>query len=150
MPVRVCAFALFVLLLPSTPLAAATHTVPAGGDLQAALDAAQPGDTIVLEPGATYTGNFKLPAKDGDGYIVVRTGGNPRDLPGAGRRVSPEHAAALAKIKSSNTSPALSTAAGAHHWRIELLEFLGQRQRGTATSSRSAAHRRPQRRSRTI
>ena len=29
------------------------YTVPAGGDLQAAIDGAQPGDTILLTPGAT-------------------------------------------------------------------------------------------------
>ena len=29
-------------------------SVPAGGSLQAAIDAAVPGDTIQLQPGATY------------------------------------------------------------------------------------------------
>src|SRR5258705_12293135 len=33
-------------------------SVPAGGDLQGALDAAQPGDTIILQAGATYTRTF--------------------------------------------------------------------------------------------
>ena len=74
---RVYASAAFLLLLTSTPLAAATHNVPAGGDLQAALNAAQPGDVITLAPGATYTGNFRLPVKNGDAYIVVRHGGEP-------------------------------------------------------------------------
>jgi hypothetical protein len=112
-----------VLLVGSKPAMAATHNVPAGGDLQAALNAAQPGDVVLLAPGATYAGNFKLPVKNGDGYITVRTGGNSRDLPAPGMRISPEHAHALAKIKSSNTSAALATMAGAHHWRIELIEF---------------------------
>src|SRR5688572_22208867 len=110
--------------LPAAPRAASTHVVPAGGDLQAALDAAQPGDTIVLEAGATYTGNFKLPAKNGDSYIVIRTGGRARDLPPPGTRISPDHAPALAKLRSPNEFAALSTDAGAHHWRVELLEFL--------------------------
>ena len=105
------------------PLAAATHNVPAGADLQAALNAAQPGDVVLLAPGATYTGNFKLPVKNGDDYIVVRTGGNTRNLAAPGTRISPQHASALAKIKSPNTSAALATMAGAHHWRIELIEF---------------------------
>jgi hypothetical protein len=117
------ALAPLFLLLGSTPVAAATHNVPAGGDLQAALNAAQPGDVIVLAPGATYTGNYKLPVKEGDGYIVVRTGGNSRGLPAPGTRVSPQHASALAKINSPTASAALATMAGAHHWRIELLEF---------------------------
>ena len=38
-------------------------TIPAGGDLQGALNAAQPGDTLVLQAGATYTGNFTLPTR---------------------------------------------------------------------------------------
>jgi hypothetical protein len=120
---RAYAFALPLLAFASAPAYAATRNVPAGGDLQAALNAAQPGDIITLAPGATYTGNFKLPVKNGDTYIVVRTGGSARDLVPAGTRVSPEQAPAFAKIKSGNTSPALSTMAGAHHWRIELIEF---------------------------
>jgi hypothetical protein len=119
----VYALALLVLLVAVLPVAAATHNVPPAGDLQAALNAAQPGDVVLLAPGATYTGNFKLPARNGDGYVVVRTGGNTRDLPGPGMRISPEHAPALARIKSPNTSAALATMAGAHHWRIELIEF---------------------------
>jgi hypothetical protein len=124
-PRATCVHALapLFLFLAATPLAAATHNVPAGGDLQAALNAAQPGDVVALAPGVTYTGNYKLPVKNGDGYIVVRTGGNSRDLPGPGTRISPEHAPALAKIKSPNTSAALATVAGAHHWRLELIEF---------------------------
>jgi hypothetical protein len=41
-----------------------------------------------------------------------------------GVRVGPEHSAGLAKIKSPNTAAALTAAAGSHHWRIELLEFM--------------------------
>jgi hypothetical protein len=120
---RAYASALSLFALAAVPASAATRHVPAGGDLQAALNAARPGDVITLAPGATYTGNFKLPVKNGDTYIVVRTADAARDLPPAGTRVSPAHAASLAKIKSSNTSPALSTVAGAHHWRVELIEF---------------------------
>src|ERR1700751_3366821 len=50
----------------------ATLHVGAGGDLQAVLDRAQPGDTIVLEAGATFTGPFTLPNKtSGSGWIYV-------------------------------------------------------------------------------
>jgi hypothetical protein len=38
----------------ATDLVADTVTAPDGGDLQAALDAAEPGDTILLLPGVTY------------------------------------------------------------------------------------------------
>ena len=38
-------------------------SVSSGTSLQAALDLAQPGDTLVLEAGAEYKGNFILPNK---------------------------------------------------------------------------------------
>jgi hypothetical protein len=38
----------------ATHARAATLAVPAGGSLQAARNAAQPGDVITLEPGVTY------------------------------------------------------------------------------------------------
>jgi hypothetical protein len=116
---------LFVLF--AAPASAATIPVPAGGDLQAALEAAQPGDVVALEPGATYTGNFRLPLKNGAEFIVLRTVGSESSLPAPGVRVHKMHAPMLAKIQSGNTSPALATVPGAHHWRVELIEFLANR-----------------------
>ena len=101
---------------------AAVITVPAGGDLQGALNRARPGDTITLAPGATYTGNFVLPVKPGSQYITVRTAAH-EGQPRAGVRVQPSHAAALAKLRSPNRQPTLRTEPGAHHWRLVLLEF---------------------------
>src|SRR5215475_6376530 len=40
-----------------------TINVDAGGDVQAAIDQAQPGDVIMLQAGATFTGNFRLPTR---------------------------------------------------------------------------------------
>jgi hypothetical protein len=105
----------------------ATVTVPAGGKLQEAIDRARPGDVLVLEPGATYVGNFVLPAKQGDQYITIRTAGEGDGLPRPGQRVLPLHAARLAKMQSPNSEPALRTAAGAHHWRLQWLELLPTR-----------------------
>ena len=78
------------LLASAGDSSAATVTVPAGGDLQRALNAARPGDTILLEPGATYIGNFVLPAKAGDDQrpITLRSAGDPV---AAGQRVMPVH-----------------------------------------------------------
>ena len=101
---------------------AATVEVKAGGDLQAAINAAQPGDTILLTAGATYVGNFELPVKIGADYITIRTADRPGQ-PGATTRVIPAHASLLAKIRSNNAAAALRTAPGAHHWRLQLLEF---------------------------
>ena len=96
--------------------------VPAGGDLQAALDRANAGDVIELASGATFTGNFVLPAKAGSRYTILRTAPTP-GLPGADTRVSPTVADKLAKIQSPNSAPALRTADGSHHWRLMLLEL---------------------------
>src|SRR5437762_1169635 len=99
-------------------------TVPAGANLQEFIDRARPGDVLVLEPGATYVGNFVLPVKTGDQYITIRTAGDGDGLPRAGQRVLPMHSARLAKLKSPNRQPVLKTAAGSHHWRLQLLEFM--------------------------
>jgi hypothetical protein len=124
LPMRLRGCALVLILGASAlPANAATHVVPAGGDLQAALTAAQPGDVILLESGATYTGNFRLPLKAEGGYITVRTDAPPSQLPGPGVRITPAYAPVLAKIRSGNSSPALATMAGTHHWRFEHLEF---------------------------
>jgi hypothetical protein len=118
-----CALA---ICLAAIPAPAATHTVPAGGDLQAAIDAAQPGDVILLQSGATYVGTFRLQNKPGNTYITIRTDAAPHLLPAPGERVTPQHAPVLAKLQAPNTSAAaLVTAQGAHHWRIELLEIAG-------------------------
>jgi hypothetical protein len=116
-----------VFVLLAAPASAATLSVPAGGDLQAALQAAQPGDVIELQPGATYVGNFRLPMRNGADFIVLRTAGSDPMLPGPGVRIHKTHAPLLAKIQSGNTAPALSTAPGTHHWRVELIEFQANR-----------------------
>lgn len=105
---------------------AATTLVHAGDNLQAALNAAQPGDTLLLEAGATFTGNFVLPVKTGNLVITVSTAPDPR-LPAQGIRISPAHAPLLARIRSGNAMAALRTAPGAHHWRLVLLEFAANR-----------------------
>lgn len=117
------AAALSGLLTEATSARAATVSVPAGGDLQSALANAQPGDTILLAPGATYTGNFTLPAKGGSDLITIRSSAGS-GLPGDGGRIAPADAPRLAKIRSPNTAPAIATAPGAHHWRLLLVELL--------------------------
>jgi hypothetical protein len=101
---------------------AATITVRAGDNLQTAINAAQPGDTLLLEAGATFSGNFILPVKTGAAYITITTSPSA-GLPGPAARVLPAHAPWLAKIKSPNNGPALATVPGSHHWRLVLLEF---------------------------
>jgi hypothetical protein len=120
---RVCVRALLISCFVIAPATAATLTVPEGADLQLAIDSAQPGDVILLAPGATYTGNFRLPLKPGNAFVTIRTDAPAHALPGDGVRMSPFYAPVLAKIKSPNDRPALSTADGAHHYRLQHLEF---------------------------
>ena len=109
---------------------AATITVAAGDDLQAALDRARPGDIVVLEPRATFTGNFVLPLRDGSRPIIIRTGTPDSRLPGSTGRIGPEHADLLPKLRSPNTQPALRTAPGTRGWRLLGIEFVGNGQAG--------------------
>jgi PKD repeat protein len=119
-----CICALLALLCcGALPLEAATRYVSAGGDLQEALNTAQPGDTILLEEGAEFVGNFVLPVKSGDQWITVRTSAPAGVLPPAGVRIKPSHAPVLARLRSPNSTAALRTAAGAHHWDVRYLEF---------------------------
>ncbi|HEV3216576.1 MAG TPA: VCBS repeat-containing protein [Vicinamibacterales bacterium] len=110
------------LLTCATTVRAAVIQVPDSASLQPALNSAQPGDTILLQPGVTYTGTFVLPDPGGTSYVTLSTA--PGNLPAGGVRISPANAPQLAKLRSPpNGSPALSTAPGAHHWRVMLLEF---------------------------
>ena len=122
------------------PRASVVTTYPTGGravrgganaDLQAALDAARPGDVLLLPAGATYVGNFVLrntgAAPSGapaGGWIVVRTDVSDAALGASGTRMTPSRAAKLelARILSPNSAPAIGTAQGAHHWRLTGVE----------------------------
>jgi hypothetical protein len=114
---------LLAFLFPDSARAG-TRTVRRGDDLQAILNSALPGDVLLLEAGAEFVGNFVLPVKAGSEPIVVRSAFH-NQLPGSGQRIQPEHAALLARLRSPSTSPALRTAAGAHHWQLQYLEFAG-------------------------
>jgi len=105
--------------------AAAVIDVPPGADLQAALDSARPGDTVALQPGATYIGTFTLGVKDGASYVTVRSALPDAQLPATGTRMTPSLAANLARLVSPNGDAAIRTAPGAHHWRLFALEVRG-------------------------
>jgi len=105
--------------IPALKTSGQTIRVPAGGDLQKALDDAKPGDRIELQPRATYEGPFHLKAKDGDDWIVITTSG---ELPKPGRHIQPSHAAAMPKLISAGDF-LVSTDPGAHHYRFVGIEF---------------------------
>jgi hypothetical protein len=102
-----------------------TIVVNAGDSLQAALDRAQPGQTVQLQAGAQFDGNFVLPNKTGSSYIIVRTSTADAQLPGTASRIELAHEPLLATLRAPNTIPALRTAPGAHHWRLIGLRFIG-------------------------
>lgn len=97
-------------------------SVRAGGDLQAAINQASPGDVIELEAGAVFSGNFTLPDKAGSSYIVIRSS-KMADLPPYGERVSPADAGNMAVLETEQALPVVKTANGAHHYRLEGLEL---------------------------
>jgi hypothetical protein len=100
-----------------------TIDVPVGGDFQGALNGASCGDTIQLAEGATFTGNFVLPVKSCDGWVVVRTSASDSSLPAAGTRIAPTYSHVLAKIVSPNSAPAIAARFGANHYRFVALEI---------------------------
>ena len=122
----------FAATLPAPPLTfdttyaaptGATINISAGGDLQAALNNAQLGDTIVLQAGATFTGPFKLPNKtSGTGWIYV-VSSNLASLPPPGHRVGPNDVANIPKIVSLGNNNAVTTVADSHHFRFVGIEF---------------------------
>ena len=122
-PVGLCLA--LALLLPRLS-AAATITVPAGGNLQAAIDAAKPGDVIELAAGATFDGPIKLRAKAGmsaTSRITIRSVASS-GLPAAGVRITPAAAPLLANIRATTAGPAMRTEQGAAYWTLMVLEFL--------------------------
>ena len=97
--------------------------VPRDGDLQNALNVAQPGDVIVLDAGGVYQGPFTLPRKTGDAWITV-TSSRGDELP-IGQRVGPWDAPKMAVLEAGQPAQpwVLQTAPGAHHYRFVGLEL---------------------------
>jgi len=80
--------------ISGTPAPGALISVEAGGDVQAALNNASCGDVIQLQAGATFAGQFIVPAKNCDvnHWIWIRTSSPDSDLPAAGVRATPCYA----------------------------------------------------------
>lgn len=80
--------------LADTPAPGPTVSVPAGGDLQSALNSAVCGETILLQAGAVFSGNFELPATscDDNHWIILRTSTPDSSLPPEGTRINPCYA----------------------------------------------------------
>ena len=96
--------------------------VHSGGNLQAAINAAQPGDEIVLDAGAVFTGPITLPNKTGSGWITITSSGAGALTPGV--QVNPGEVSNMATILAPGSNvPALQTAPGAHNYYISGLNI---------------------------
>jgi Bacterial Ig-like domain (group 2) len=113
--------------LPDTHVVASsgkTIIVTADTSLQDAIDAALPGDVIVLDAGATFTGNFVLPVKagaDATHWVTIQSSALSQ-LPGAGVRTHSRFAQLMPKIVSPNADPAISTRPAASYYRFVGIE----------------------------
>ncbi|MFL6447193.1 MAG: RICIN domain-containing protein [Bryobacteraceae bacterium] len=107
--------------LCASTLGAANINVPAGGDLQAALNSVQGGDTVTLAAGATYSGHFQLKPNNSSQWITIQSSG-VASLP-AGTRVTSNSASAMAKLVTPDGGAALQISNGANFYRIVGLEF---------------------------
>ena len=68
-------------LVISSPSFAEIRYVAAGDNLQAAINAARPGDELRLAPGAKFTGNFVLPVFTGTSPVTLRSDIPDAELP---------------------------------------------------------------------
>src|SRR4051795_568856 len=89
-----------MLAVGAREAASQTIAVGAGGNLQAALNQAQPGQVIQVQAGATFDGNFILPVKTGTGYITVRTSTPDAQLPSATTRIGLAQESLLPTLRS--------------------------------------------------
>src|SRR5688572_23191383 len=108
--------------LPEDGARGRTIHVKAGDSLQAALDAAAPGDRITLEPRAIYAGPFRLPPKSGTGWIVIASAAESQ-LPPRGRRVAPSHAAHMPRLVAASGNTVFTAMPGSHHYRFVGVEI---------------------------
>jgi hypothetical protein len=107
-----------------SPPSGETITVNAGDDFQSALNSAKLGDTIVLQAGASFKGNFVLPKKEtGAGWIYIRSS-NISSLPEPGKRVRPSDAVYMPKLVAyTSGKPVIQTAPAAQHYRFVGIEI---------------------------
>ena len=89
-----------------------------GDDLQRAVKAAAPGDTLLLDAGAVFRGPIILTRKSGEGWITIRSAS---PLPAPGRRATLQEGEWMPKIIGS-AGPAIAAAAGAAHYRFVNVE----------------------------
>ncbi len=108
-----------------------TWNVNTSTTFQQALNASQPGDTIILDNHVVYTGNFNLPAKTNPAnkWIYIESSALA-NLPPPGTRVGPTDAPNMPKIATPNANSAITIAPDANHYRFVGLEVTSQSNQG--------------------
>jgi hypothetical protein len=105
------------------PVNGTTWPAHTAADLKNALKLSNPGDVIVLDAGATYTGNFTLPVKSNpqNQWIYIISSGLSA-LP-IGTTVNPDEAGSMAKLVSPGVMAVFYAPPGANHYRLAGLEM---------------------------
>ena len=114
---RTLSIAVMIATWLSADAFAATTTVAAGADLQAAINAAGPGDVLVLQAGARYVGPFTLPPNPSGPPITIRSSAV---LPE--RRIGPQDAALLPTL-ASPVAWAILDGTNASNWQLDGIAF---------------------------
>ena len=107
---------MLVLIAAGTTMAADIF-VPSGGDLQAALDAAQFGDTVTLQAGSVFTGSFMARPKTGTGLITIQTSSTELRSR-VGVRVGPADASKMAAIVTPSSLAGIDFSFGGSHYKM--------------------------------
>lgn len=109
-------------IIDSMPAGGRIIRVPAGGNLQAAIDQANSGDVIELQAGVVYSGTLNLPSKPLTDYVTIRSSAEA-NLP-IEKRVTPQQRSSMATITSGLFGrPAVQAASGSNHYRFVGIEF---------------------------
>lgn len=104
-----------------TSMALPTDTnVPSGGDLQAAINNAVLGDSIILAAGGSYICSCTLPVKSGSSYLTIKSSA-AASLTG---RVNPSQVGLMANVTSLRSAEATFTLVPtAHHYMLQGLNI---------------------------
>ena len=121
-----------------------SRTVCASGcthpTLQAAIDAAVPGDTILLAPGSVHPHVILRGNKPDTGKWIVIRSSSPAFDPGGllqpGVRVdgsNAQHTAQMARIRSTYSASAIESESNIHHYRLVGLDIAPTPTRNSST-----------------
>ncbi len=146
---RLLSVVMVFVLAAGAPAWATTLRVCASGcaytALQPAIDAAAPGDTILLRAGETFVGPFILRAKPAStSWITIRSDADDAVLPASGVRLVPSGKPGANTARTLlprlvgqggalKTTPVIRTSSGAHHYLLKFLEVDGSANLGFET-----------------